>query len=200
MNKKKIYYSLTKKKLLVHCDLINKYILTNFFNVPQIKKIELSICSEELSKKLNKKQMFLNKLFFILFFILSSNASSIYHKNINKISFLNENEHFLIKNIITNKNLIVNFLKLLLNDSSINLFLQKNTNKLHFNFKKEKLKISFNFPLSILHEFFYAINNFSWRTDCKEEKVSVCFTLENIKKRNFSLKQIKNSFKNFLFF
>jgi len=201
MTKKKQFFCSNKSKFLGSYDLINKYALKSFFNVPKLKTVSLAVSSKNLNSLLNENQSFLNKFFFLVFFFFTSNKSFLISNNSikSKTSLLKENEDFLIQNIISDKILLADFQKQFYRENLITSFLKKNIDKFEFILKEETLKIKFEVPFSILHDFYYLLTNLRTKSDFKEGNINFTFTFTNITKKTFEKDSVKKFFKNFSF-
>lgn len=202
MNQKKQHYNLSKSKFLASYDLINKYKLKNFFSIPRIQNLSLNVSSNNLKSLLNENQSFLNKFFFLVFFLFTSNKTFLKSENSikSKTNLLKENENFLIQNTISNKILLSNFQRDFFNENSVISFLRKNINTFDFSLREETLKIQFDVPFAMLHDFNYLLDNMPRKSALKEGDLCFTFTFTNIDKKNFPQNSIKGFFKNLPFF
>ncbi len=202
MNQKKQHYNLNKSKFLASYDLTNKYKLKNFFSIPRIQNLSLNVSSNNLKSLLNENQSFLNKFFFLVFFLFTSNKTFLKSENSikSKTNLLKENEDFFIQNTISDKILLSNFQRDFFNENSVTSFLRKNINTFDFSLREETLKIRFEVPFAMLHDFNYLLDSMPRKSGLKEGDLCFTFTFTNIDKKNFPQNSIKGFFKNLPFF
>ena len=178
-----------KNNYLSNCDLVNKYLLTDIYSIPQIKTIKLNISLKNFASFVDsndfseKKDLNIKYRTFIVSFLLNSNIPFLKNVNINTFSKNNDLsnlEDFFFHIIYSEKKLLNNFLFSLFIENSENLKKFNNVyNTQYISIKKNTSKINMKIPINNIYDISYLVNSNILSANPKEMYISVDCIVKN---------------------
>lgn len=178
-----------KNNYLSNCDLVNKYLLTDIYSIPQIKTIKLNISLKNFASFVDsndfseKKDLNIKYRTFIVSFLLNSNIPFLKNVNINTFSKNNDLsnlEDFFFHIIYSEKKLLNNFLFSLFIENSENLKKFNNVyNTQYISNKKNTSKINMKIPINNIYDISYLVNSNILSANPKEMYISVDCIVKN---------------------
>lgn len=178
-----------KNNYLSNCDLVNKYLLTDIYSIPQIKTIKLNISLKNFASFVDsndfseKKDLNIKYRTFIVSFLLNSNIPFLKNVNINTFSKNNDLsnlEDFFFHIIYSEKKLLNNFLFSLFIENSENLKKFDNVyNTQYISNKKNTSKINMKIPINNIYDISYLVNSNILSANPKEMYISVDCIVKN---------------------
>jgi len=202
MNSKKNYNFLNCLKL-TNVDVIQKYCLRSFYELPTVEKVIFS--SSLTNIKINNKsinQSIVNQFFFLAFYLFFNVSPTIkvFHNKTKSFIDMSDKEKLIIKSTIINKAFINHFKRFFFSQIEVLSYLKQDLNKIELKINNDQIKAYLNVPIHGLLDFNYLLNEVTTRINNREDCISICFIIKSKNCKRFLTDKAKNFLQNFLFF